>query len=53
VLAVAYDVTVTTPRSEREPTFIVRVVGREHAVPNRDRTATAGPALSESTGPYR
>jgi hypothetical protein len=27
VLAVAYDVTVTTPRSERELTFVVRVVG--------------------------
>lgn len=28
VLAVAYDVTVTTPRGERELTFVVRVVGR-------------------------
>jgi hypothetical protein len=27
VLAVAYDVTVTTPRSERELTFVVRFVG--------------------------
>lgn len=27
VLAVGYDVTVTTPRSERELTFVVRVVG--------------------------
>jgi len=27
VLAVAYDVAVTTPRSERELTFVVRVVG--------------------------
>jgi hypothetical protein len=27
VLAVAYDVTVTTPHGERELTFVVRVVG--------------------------